>query len=135
MYFLLKSQSYQGELTLPSTHRLEHVVPSSHLGREKRAEGHVGCFKGVGLEGAFLPFTHSPLAKTQSHGPKQLQGQLGNTVFPRGSDGVPSTQLVEGQAGTPSQVFSPFISCLLPGSGAFSGLSHMNQCQGIFFFP
>lgn len=30
----------------------------------------------------------------------------------------------------------PFISCLLPGSGAFSGLSHMSQCHGTdFFFP
>lgn len=32
------------------------------------------------------------------------------------------------------QVLSHFVSCLFPGSSAFSGLSHISQCQGTFFF-
>ena len=49
---------------------------------EKRAK-RVLWSKGQGLEVDFLPFAHTPLAKTQSCGTKQLQGRLGNVVFLR----------------------------------------------------
>ena len=47
---------------------------------EKRAK-RVLWSKGQGLEVDFLPFAHTPLAKTQSRGTKQPQGRLGNVVF------------------------------------------------------
>lgn len=87
--------------------------PQGHLGRGKRAEGHVGCLKGPGLEVAFLPLAHAPLAQTQSRGPKQPQGRLGNVVFPGKRGGMPSRLLVRARL-----VLG--LRCFPPSSLAFS---------------
>ena len=61
-----------------AVHPLEHMAPESPQWRKGGLDTSIECAEELSLELADITSTHIRLAKTQFHGPTQLQWRLGN---------------------------------------------------------